>query len=86
MINIKTAKNLAILYNINLKIIGLKQWVTGLNIELEHRDITHENLLLTAEIAIAHLEEYPDYYKRLVKLEKNANNYWNKRQKPNIFL
>ncbi len=86
MIDLKISKKLALIFKIDLKIVGVKQWHRGLNIELEHRDITNENLILTAKIAIAHLKEYPDYYKRLMRLEKNAENYWSKREKPNIFL
>jgi hypothetical protein len=37
----------------------------GLNIELEHKDITGGDLEETAKIVIAHLKERPDYYKKL---------------------
>lgn len=40
----------------------------GLNIELEHSDITNGNLILTGKIAMAHLLENPRYYKLLKKL------------------
>jgi hypothetical protein len=42
----------------------------GMNVECEHRDVTGGRLLPTAQIALAHLRERPDYYRRLVKLEK----------------
>jgi hypothetical protein len=32
--------------------------------------------ILTAKIALAHLSEFPDYYTRLNKLEKEAEDYW----------
>jgi len=47
-----------------------EQFHMGMNVELEHRDITKGNLKLTAKIAIAHLKEVPDYYTRLKKVEK----------------
>lgn len=39
----------------------------GLNIELEHKDITGGDLEETAKIVIAHLKERKDYYKKLKK-------------------
>ncbi len=40
----------------------------GLDIEQEH----HEHDMIAKNIAKAHLEEIPDYYTRLVKMEKEA--------------
>lgn len=37
----------------------------GMNVEAEHRDITHCDPRLAARIALAHLRERPDYYRRL---------------------
>lgn len=42
----------------------------GMNVELEHRDVTHGNVLLTAKIAYAHLRESPKYYRALRTMEK----------------
>ena len=86
---IKLAKK----YKINLDVIDINEWHYGLNVELEHgtkfgtfTNITNNNLSITAKIVIAHLTEFPDYYKRLLKLETQADKYWNSRNKPNIFL
>lgn len=43
----------------------------GLNVELEHRDITKGNITETAKIVIAHLKEKRDYYTALAKMEKS---------------
>lgn len=62
----------------------LEQFRKGLDVELEHgkRDIntnvTFDDPILTGKIALAHLNEYPDYYTRLEKLEKEAEAYWSK--------
>ena len=87
-----TAKNLAKKFNINLDIIPFKMWLYGLNVELEHgskygsiTNITNDNPETTARIVIAHLIEFPDYYKRLKKLESKADEYWEFKEKPNIF-
>jgi hypothetical protein len=36
---------------------------------------------LTGKIAWAHLKEFPDYYTRLEKLEKAAEEYWKRKGK-----
>lgn len=44
----------------------------GLEIEQEHVDVTKGDPEITAKIALAHIAEIPDYYKRLVKMEADA--------------
>lgn len=41
----------------------------GMNVELEHRDVTRGSATKTAKIAAAHLRERCDYYKRLKRVE-----------------
>jgi hypothetical protein len=41
------------------------QFVLGMNVELEHQDVTDGSLVKTAMIAAAHLKEVPDYYTKL---------------------
>jgi uncharacterized linocin/CFP29 family protein len=54
----------------------------GMDVELEHglRDpetnVTSDDPLTTAKIALAHLKEYPDYYDRLDKMELEAEAFW----------
>jgi hypothetical protein len=51
----------------------------GMNVELEHgradpaTDVTHDDPFTTARIALAHLNEFPDYYTRLRKMEQEAD-------------
>lgn len=73
-------------FRINFDVVPIDEWHAGLNIELEHTDVTDGSFHRTAKIAIAHLKEYPDYYKYLIKLEANRNKYWSTRIKPDIFL
>lgn len=62
----------------------LSQFLIGMNVELEHgrrfekTNVTNDDPILTGKIALAHLMEFPDYYKRLTKLEEEAKAYWNK--------
>lgn len=54
----------------------------GMAVELEHgrrdpaTDVTGDDLLLTGKIALAHLNEFPDYYTRLAKMEEEAKAFW----------
>ena len=56
----------------------LEQFRMGMDVELEHgaRDpqtnVTDDDLIMTAKIARAHLNEFPDYYTRLAKMEAEA--------------
>ena len=60
----------------------IEQFRAGMDVELEHglRDpetnVTGDDPIVTGKIALAHLREFPDYYTRLDKLEKEADNYW----------
>jgi hypothetical protein len=56
----------------------------GLDVELEHgirdehTDVTHDGEITTSKIALAYLNESPDYYSRLKKMEDEANEFYNK--------
>jgi hypothetical protein len=66
--------------------VGLDEFLAGLRVELEHgaRDpqtnVTNDDEILTAKIALAHLGEFPDYYSRLAQMEKEADEYWASRR------
>ncbi len=50
----------------------------GMNVELEHglhdlrTNVTDDDPHVTAKIALAHLDEFPDYYTRLERMEREA--------------
>jgi hypothetical protein len=49
------------------------EFYTGMNVELEHQDVTDGSLVKTAMIAAAHLRENPNYYTLLKKyIEKSS--------------
>ena len=56
----------------------VEQFRMGMDVELEHglidpqTNVTNDNTLMTAKIALAHLKELPDYYSRLEKMEHSA--------------
>jgi hypothetical protein len=56
----------------------VEQFRLGLNVELEHgrrdpaTDVTHDDPTVTGKIALAHLNEFSDYYTRLAVMENEA--------------
>jgi hypothetical protein len=64
----------------------LDQFKRGMDVELEHglRDpatnVTNDDLLITGKIALAHLNEFPDYYDRLEQMEAEAEKFWAKKE------
>ena len=57
---------------------NVEQFRIGLDVELEHglsdpsTDVTGNDSILTGKIALAHLNEFADYYIRLAKMEREA--------------
>jgi hypothetical protein len=64
--------------HVNWDDIDVEQLRRGMDVEFEHgahdpqTDVTHDDLRLTAMIALAHLKEFPDYYVRLERMEEAA--------------
>ena len=60
----------------------VEQFRMGMDVELEHgtRDletnVTDDDVTVTAKIARAHLNEFPDYYSRLAVMEAEAEAHW----------
>ena len=55
-----------------------------MDVELEHgladshTNVTNDDSLTTGKIALAHLNEFPDYYTRLHEMEEEAEKYYKK--------
>jgi hypothetical protein len=77
-ITAEEAKLIGARLGINWSKFDVNQFKMGMEVELEHgtvsplTNVTDDNLLTTGKIALAHLNEYPDYYTRLLKMEKEA--------------
>ena len=60
----------------------VEQFRMGMDVELEHglvnanTNVTNDDPLVTGKIALAHLNEFPDYYTRLEEMEKEGDKYW----------
>ncbi len=72
------AKQIGKALGIDWSKFDVEQYRIGLDVELEHgkvdpqTNITNDDPIMTGKIALAHLNEFPDYYTRLDKMEKEA--------------
>ena len=63
----------------------VEEFRAGMDVELEHgdrdpaTDVTGSDPIVTAKIALAHLNEFPDYYTRLERMEEEAKRDWDSR-------
>ena len=79
MFMINDILNVARILNIDFSKFSLDDFITGINIELEHglinplTNVTNNDLLLTAKIALAHLNEFPNYYNKRIGLPAFEN-------------
>ncbi len=59
----------------------VEQFRRGMNVELEHgscnpeTNVTNDDPIITGKIALAHLNEMPDYYDRLREWKKKQKNF-----------
>ena len=80
------AKEIGEALHIDWSRFDVEQFRMGLDVELEHgridpdTNVTNDDPITTGKIALAHLNEFPDYYTRLDKLEEEAKKF-HKKQK-----
>lgn len=83
--SIELAKQVGEALGIDWSRWDVEQFRMGMDVELEHgtRDahtnVTDDDPMITGKIALAHLNEFPDYYTRLEAMEKDAENFWGNR-------
>ena len=72
------AKKIAEKIGIDWSKFDIEQFRRGMDVELEHgtvdtnTNVTDDDPTATGKIALAHLNELPDYYTRLDKMEKEG--------------
>ena len=82
--NEEEAKLIGIKLGISWDKFNVDQFRKGMNVELEHgkidehTNVSNDDPIITGKIALAHLNEFPDYYDRLEKMEKEADKFWGK--------
>lgn len=52
---------------VEVSVVDFRQ---GMDVELEHQDVTGGDPVLTGMIALAHLKEDPRYYEKLARMER----------------
>jgi len=63
----------------------VEEFRSGMDVELEHglhdvlTNVTDDDPLVTGKIALAHLNEFADYYTRLERMEEEAKRDWAER-------
>jgi len=81
------AKEIGEQLGIDWTLFNVEQFRMGTDVELEHglvdpaTNVTDDNALVTGKIALAHLNEFPDYYTRLEKMEEEGEKYWEDKKK-----
>ncbi|UCG45742.1 MAG: hypothetical protein JSV58_02920 [Candidatus Bathyarchaeota archaeon] len=76
------AKRIGEALNIDWSKFDVEQFRMGMDVELEHglqdanTNVTDDDALVTGKIALAHLNEFSDYYTRLKKMEEEAEEYY----------
>ena len=50
------------------------EWMHGTQDPLTN--VTNDDPIMTGKIALAHLNEFPDYYDRLEEMEEEAEEFW----------
>jgi len=75
------AKRIGQAIGIDWSKFDVEQFRMGLNVELEHglvdskTNVTNDDDTMTGKIALAHLNEFSDYYTRLEKMENEAEGH-----------
>lgn len=70
MFNLNDAYYAALVLGVSFDKYTTEEFLSGINIELEHgtinkkTNVTNDNLIATAKIALAHLNEFPNYYNK----------------------
>lgn len=78
----KEAKKTGEMLGVDWSKFDVEQFQRGMDVELEHglvdphTNVSNDDPLITGKIALAHLNEFADYYTRLDKMEKEAEKYW----------
>lgn len=82
MITSEQAKQIGLQLGVNWEEVDINQLRRGMEVELEHGsrygkllNVTNDDPVLSAKIALAHLKENPNYYTWLDRMEKEAKNH-----------
>ena len=80
--SLEDARRIGACLGIDWRHVDLEQFRLGLLMELEYvtgapgASLTGCEMSMTGKIALAHLQEHPNYYARLATVEKEADGRW----------
>ena len=83
----KEAKEIGEQLGIKWDKFDIDQFRRGMDVELEHgtvdenTNVSDDDPLITGKIALAHLNELPDYYDRLEKMVEEGEEFWENKEK-----
>jgi len=75
------AKRIGEMLGLDWSKFDVEQFRIGMDVELEHgrvdphTNVTNDDPTMTGKIALAHLNEFSDYYTRLDKMEEEAKKF-----------
>ena len=78
----KEAKKIGEQLGIKWGKFDVEQFRMGMDVELEHgtidsnTNVSDDDALITGKIALAHLNEFSDYYTRLKNMEEESKKFW----------
>ncbi len=76
------AKRVGDAIGIDWERFDIEQFRAGMDVEFEHgahdpqTNVTGDDPIVTGKIALAHMKEFPDYYERLARMEREAERDW----------
>jgi hypothetical protein len=89
-IDLITAIKVAKKIGVDMNNVDMKEFHMGINVEMEHGfrypawNVTNDCPYETGKIAMAHLEELPDYYTRLEQMENDGKYYWERKDEEEL--
>ena len=84
--SIEEARRVGDVIGVDWNRFDLEQFRAGMDVEYEHgshdsqTDVTGDDPIVTGKIALAHMKEFPDYYERLERMEREAEAEWSAKQ------
>ena len=79
---IEEAKRVGDAIGVDWARFDLEEFRAGMDVEFEHgshdpqTNVTDDDPIVTGKIALAHMKEFPDYYERLERMEREAERAW----------
>jgi len=90
-ITLAKARRAAKALHVDTDVVSVPTLRRGMQVEIEHgridarTNVTDNDCLKTAKIALAHLQEFPDYYEQLERMETRLKRKWTGKARRDVF-